>query len=80
MNLLFQIFGQLFPDCRREAEIKREREFIKAVNQLKTLRVERGVMSIDPEEIRDQVLRSREAAKHLVDPAHRKRSRTGAED
>ncbi len=80
MNLLFQIFGQLFPDRRREAEIKRESEFIEAVNKLKTLRVERGVMSIDPEEIRDQILRSREAVKHLVDPAHRKRPRAGAAD
>ncbi len=80
MNFLFKIWAHLFPDRRREAEIKREREFIEAVNKLKTLRVERGVMSIDPEEIRDQVLRSREAAKHLVDPAHRKRPRTGAAD
>lgn len=80
MDFLFEIWAHLFPDRRREAEIKREREFIEAVNKLKTLRVERGVMSIDPEEIRDQVLRSREAAKHLVDPAHRKRPRAGAAD
>ncbi|MFJ4347660.1 hypothetical protein [Pseudomonas sp. NPDC089401] len=80
MSFMFRIRDFLFPDRRSEAEIRREREFIKAVNKLKTLKVERGVMSIDPEEIRDQVLRSREAVKHLVDPAHRKRPRTGAAD
>lgn len=80
MNLLSRIWDLLFPDRRPEAEIRREREFIEAVNQLKTLRAtDRGGMSIDPEEIREQVLRSREAVKDLVDPAHRKRSNTGPE-
>lgn len=80
MNLLSRIWDLLFPDRKPEAEIRREREFIEAVNQLKTLRAtDRGGMSIDPEEIREQVLRSREAVKDLVDPAHRKRSNTGPE-
>ena len=49
------------------AEQKREREFIKAANGLKTLRVtDRGGMSIDPEEIRDQIIKAREEYKGLV--------------
>ncbi|HDS1743911.1 hypothetical protein [Pseudomonas sp. M2] len=80
MDFMFRIWDFLFPDHRPEGEIRREREFIDALNQLKTLRATyRGGMSIDPEEIREQVLRSREAVKDLVDPAHRKRSNTGAE-
>lgn len=73
MKFLFSLWDFCLPDRRSEAEIERERRFIEAVNSLKTLRVtERGTMSIDPEEIRDQILESREALKHLVDPAHRK--------
>ncbi|MFA7901720.1 hypothetical protein ACEODG_30040 [Pseudomonas aeruginosa] len=57
----------LFPDRRSEWEKQREREFIEAVNSLKTLRVTPGgLMSIDPEEIREQVLESRERLKHFV--------------
>lgn len=57
----------LFPDSRPEWEQKREREFILAVNKLKTLSVtDRGAMSIDPEELREQVVASREQLKHLV--------------
>lgn len=49
------------------AEQIREREFIKAANGLKTLRVtDRGGMSIDPEEIRDQIIKAREEYKGLV--------------
>jgi hypothetical protein len=44
-----------------------EREFIKAANRLKTLQVTpRGGMRIDPEEIKDQILDSRERYKDLV--------------
>ncbi|OAJ49077.1 hypothetical protein AO064_01935 [Pseudomonas marginalis] len=44
-----------------------EREFIKAANRLKTLQVTpRGGMRIDPEEIKDQILESRERYKDLV--------------
>ncbi|WP_349975374.1 hypothetical protein [Pseudomonas sp. WHRI 8519] len=81
MDFLYCIWDIIFPDLRPKSEIRREREFIEALNQLRTLRVtDRGGMSIDPEEIREQVLRSREAAMHLVDPTHRKRSRTRGED
>lgn len=49
------------------AEQVRDREFIKALNSLKTLRVtDRGGMSIDPEELRDQVMKSRQELKGLV--------------
>ena len=62
-----RLFSWLFPDRRSEWEKQREREFIDAVNSLKTLRVTReGGMSIDPEEIREQVLESRERLKHFV--------------
>ncbi|KPW68365.1 Uncharacterized protein ALO82_01745 [Pseudomonas syringae pv. broussonetiae] len=57
----------LFPDRRPDWEQKREREFILAANKLKTLSVtDRGGMSIDPEEIREQIIASREQLKHLV--------------
>lgn len=73
MKFLLRFWDFCFPDRRSEAEIARERQFIEAVNSLKTLRTtDRGGMSIDPEEIRDQILERREALKHLVDPAHRK--------
>jgi hypothetical protein len=54
-------------DKRTESEHQRERAFIDALNELKTLRVTPdGGMSIDPEEIRDRVITSRYALKHLV--------------
>jgi hypothetical protein len=44
-----------------------EREFIKAVNSLQTLQSTPGCgMRIDPEELRDQILASRERYKSLV--------------
>lgn len=67
MHWLNAIRERLFKDRRPEWEIRREREFIKAANQLKTLRVTpRGGMSIDPEEIRDQIIAAREEYKTLV--------------
>lgn len=52
---------------------KSEQDFIRAVNQLKTLSTtDRGGMSIDPEELRGQILESRESLRHLVDPSHRR--------
>lgn len=46
---------------------RREQAFIDAVNQLKTLHVTpEGAMSIDPEELREQVMASRSQLKHLV--------------
>lgn len=67
MRWLNAIRERIFKDRRPEWEILREREFIRAANQLKTLRVTpRGGMSIDPEEIRDQIIAAREEYKHLV--------------
>lgn len=61
---ILEFFGR--KPKQETAEQIREREFIKAINSLKTLRVTDGRMSIDPEEIREQVLKSREAYKGLV--------------
>ncbi|MDU8599979.1 hypothetical protein RYB69_02820 [Pseudomonas syringae] len=64
---LHRLTSWLFPDRRPDWERKREREFIQAANKLKTLSVtDRGGMSIDPEEIREQIIASREQFKHLV--------------
>ncbi|MEZ1839840.1 hypothetical protein QVM62_18490 [Pseudomonas putida] len=74
LKLLDRLWDCAFPDTRSEREKEEEQQFIRAVNQLKTLRVTpSGSMSIDPEEIRDQVLNSREAYRDLVSPLHRKR-------
>lgn len=57
----------LLPDKRPDWEQKREREFIQAANSLKTLMVTpEGGMSIDPEELREQIVSAREQLKHLV--------------
>ncbi|QZI69346.1 hypothetical protein K5F93_23720 [Pseudomonas protegens] len=67
MIKLKRLAAWLFPDRRPEREIKRERAFIAAVNGLKTLSTtDRGGMSIDPEELSDQIIASRELLKHLV--------------
>lgn len=67
MHILNRLVAWLFPDRRPERGKQRERDFIEAVNSLKTLRVTpEGSMSIDPEEIRGQVLESRERLKHFV--------------
>jgi hypothetical protein len=64
---LYRLTSRLFPDRRPEWERTREREFILAANSLKTLSVtDRGGMSIDPEELRDQIIAVREQLKHLV--------------
>ncbi|WP_426781299.1 hypothetical protein [Pseudomonas syringae] len=64
---LHRLITKLFPERRPQREKKREREFIKAANGLKTLRVTpEGGMSIDPEELREQIIASREQLKHLV--------------
>lgn len=52
------------PKTRTEIE---EEQFIQAANRLKTLQVPLGgCMSIDPEEIRDQIIAAREEYKSLV--------------
>ena len=67
MIYLHRLITRLFPDRRPDWEQKREREFIQAANSLKTLKVTPGGgMSIDPEELRDQIIASREELKHLV--------------
>lgn len=46
---------------------RREREFIEAINKLKNFHVtDRGGFSIDPEELREQVIASRQAYSSLV--------------
>lgn len=67
LKLLNSIRNLISPDRRPEREKTREREFILAANSLKTLSVtDRGGMSLDPEELRDQIIASREQLKHLV--------------
>jgi len=58
----------LFWKDKRSAWVQaEEREFIKAVNSPQTLRTTpRGGMRLDPEELRDQILESRERYKDLV--------------
>lgn len=54
-------------DKRPEWIQAEERAFIKAANGLKTLQTTpRGGMRIDPEELREQILASREKYKDLV--------------
>lgn len=65
--MICAIWQRIFKDNRPEWEIRQEREFIQAANRLKTLRVTpRGGVSIDPEEIRDQIIAACEEYKHLV--------------
>ena len=62
-----RLYAWLFPDRRPDWEKARERDFIAAVNRLKTLSTrDRGGMAIDPEELREQIIASREQLKHLV--------------
>lgn len=67
LKLLTSLWILINPDRRSEWEKAREREFIRAANSLKTLSVtDRGGMSIDPEELREHIIASREQLKHLV--------------
>lgn len=67
VGMICAIWQRVFKDNRPEWEIRREIELIQAANRLKTLRVTpRGGMSIDPEEIRDQIIAARGEYKHLV--------------
>ena len=64
-------FGQLVRlvcrDNRSDREQVRDRAFIATVNNLKSLRVTPdGGMSIDPDEIREQVIESRFALTRFV--------------
>lgn len=63
----------LLQDNRPEHLIRQEKEFIEAVNKIQTLTTtERGGMSIDLEEIRDQIIEARDSYKHLVNAEHRR--------
>lgn len=67
MITLQRFIAWLSLDRRPDHEKAREREFILAANKLQTLRVTpEGGMSIDPEELRDQIIMAREQLKHLV--------------
>lgn len=67
LKLLTSLWNLISPDRRPNWEKARERDFIVAVNKLETLSVtDRGGMAINPEEIRDQVITSRNQLKHLV--------------
>ncbi|ROM18413.1 hypothetical protein BK643_05910 [Pseudomonas protegens] len=67
LKLISSLWNLISPDRRPDWEKARERDFITAVNKLKTLSVsDRGGLSIDPEELREQIVASREQLKHLV--------------
>lgn len=76
LKLLTTLWSVISPDRRPEREKAHEREFIRAANSLKTLKVTpEGGMSIDPEELRDQIIASRQQLKHLV---HKPRASSSA--
>lgn len=67
MSFLGQCISFVCQDKRPESEQARERRFIRSVNGLQTLRVTPdGGMSIDAEEIREQVIAARRALKQFV--------------
>ncbi|PMZ88519.1 hypothetical protein C1X61_14100 [Pseudomonas sp. FW215-T2] len=67
MNLLRRCIDSVWPDKRSVREQARERAFIAALNNLKSLRVTPGGgMSIDPDEIREQVIASRRSLSRFV--------------
>lgn len=62
-----------FTDDRSVREKNREKAFIKAVNDLKTLDVTAdGGMYIDPVEIQDKVIEARLELRHFVTQARKK--------
>ena len=67
MNLFRSCVEFVWPDKRSGREQARDRAFIAALNNLKSLRVTPdGGMSIDPDEIRDRVIASRRSLKRFV--------------
>lgn len=67
MNLFRRCVEFAWPDKRSGTEQARDRAFIAALNDLKSLRVTPdGGMSIDPDEIREQVIVSRRSLKRFV--------------
>ena len=67
MSFFRRCISLFYTDDRPASERVREQEFISAVNRLKTLRVTPdGGMSVDAEEIREQVIAARHSLKHFV--------------
>ncbi|QFG30063.1 hypothetical protein F6476_13075 [Pseudomonas umsongensis] len=67
MKWLSRFIGFVCRDKRSSPEQVRDRAFIAALNDLKSLRVTpEGGMSIDPNEIRDKVIASRHALSRFV--------------
>jgi len=67
LSLLSRLWNMLNPDRRSEWEKKTEREFIEAIQRIRTLSVtDRGGASFDVEEIREKLIASREQLKGLV--------------
>lgn len=67
MKWLNRFIGFVCRDKRSGREQARDRAFIAALNDLKSLRVTpEGGMSIDPHEIRDKVIASRHDLRRFV--------------
>lgn len=67
MRWFLRFWALLWKDTRSDWEKKQERAFIEAINKLKNYSVsDRGGLSMDPDELREQVIASREKLKHLV--------------
>jgi len=67
MKWFGRLIGIVCRDNRSGQEQARDRAFIAALNDLKSLRVTPdGGMSIDPEEIREKVIASRRSFKRFV--------------
>lgn len=67
MKWLDRLIGFVCRDKRSGREQARERAFIAALNNLKSLRVTPdGGMSIDPDEIREKVIANRQSLKRFV--------------
>lgn len=67
MRWLDRFIGFVCRDNRSDSEQARDRAFIAALNDLKTLSVTpEGGMSIDPHEIRDKVIASRHDLRRFV--------------
>jgi len=67
MKWLGRLIKFVCQDTRSDREQARDRAFITSLNNLKSLRVTPdGGMSIDPDEIREQVISSRRSLKRFV--------------
>jgi len=67
MKWFGRLIGLVCRDNRSGQEQARDRAFIAALNNLKSLRVTPdGGMSIDPDEIRERVMESRQSLKRFV--------------